>query len=185
MSWWPGPGSIFSTQTRSADTSSKINCCGMTSWKRNQNVVYTVESGDSQRLNYQMQVIAICGISLRIYAAWVLYGYDCLPPTRFVLHNTLCYQSVSILFIQSRNIDHKHGKMLSDHRDAGLEQIWPRMADENLPTSLLIFCYLVKKSTWIDFLMCYQLIENKGFIIKTTNWQQVMQIFGNVSIAKN
>ena len=33
--------------------------------------------------------------------------------------------------------------------------------------------------------MCYQLVENKGFMIKTTNWQQVMQIFGNVSMAKN
>ena len=143
-------------------------------------------------------MIAICGISLRIYAGWVVYGYDCLPPTRFVLH-TMCYQSgpwfnikmssyqfrkshcgdktvvrlfkVSLIstvgfpilvrwhlyidsaprvfFIQSRRIDHKHGKMLSDHRDAGLEKIWPRTADENLPTSLLIFCYLVKKSPWI------------------------------------
>ena len=27
--------------------------------------------------------------------------------------------------------------MLSDHRDAGLEQKWPRMEDENLPTNLL------------------------------------------------
>ena len=36
--------------------------------------------------------------------------------------------------------------MLSDHRDAELEQKWPRMADENLPTNLLIFCYLVKKT---------------------------------------
>ena len=61
-------------------------------------------------------------------------------------HNVL---SVRVFFIQSRRIDHKHGKMLSDHRDAGLEQIWPRTADENLPTSLLIFCYLVKKSPWI------------------------------------
>ena len=50
--------------------------------------------------------------------------------------------SARVFFIQSRRIDHKHGKMLSDHRDAGLEQIWPRMADENLPTNLLIFCYL-------------------------------------------
>ena len=73
--------------------------------------------------------------------------------------------SARVFFIQSRRIDHKHGKMLSDHRDAGLEQIWPRMADENLPTNLLIFCYLVKKTTWIDFLICYQLIENKGLII--------------------
>ena len=32
------PGCIFSTQTRSAGISSKINCCGMTCWKRNQNV---------------------------------------------------------------------------------------------------------------------------------------------------
>ena len=61
-------------------------------------------------------------------------------------HNVL---SVRVFFIQSRRIDHKHGKMLSDHRDAGLEQIWPRTVDENLPTSLLIFCYLVKKSPWI------------------------------------
>ena len=162
---WSGPGCIFSTQTRSADISSKINCCGMTCWKRNQNLVYTVESGDSQGLNCQMQVIVICGISLRKYAGWVLYGYDCLPPTRFVLHNTMCYQSVRVFFIQSRRIDDKHGKMLSDHRDAWLEQIWPRMANENLPTNLLIFCYLVMKSPWIDFLMCYQLIENKDFII--------------------
>ena len=36
--------------------------------------------------------------------------------------------------------------MLSDYRDAGLEQKWPRVADENLPTNLLIFCYLVKKT---------------------------------------
>ena len=86
--------------------------------------------------------------------------------------------------MRSRRNDQKHEKMLSDHRDAGLKQIWPRMADENLPTNLLVFCYL--KSPWIDFLMCYQLVENKGFIIKTTNWQQVMQIFGrpNVSMAK-
>ena len=61
-------------------------------------------------------------------------------------HNVL---SVRVFFIQSRRIDHKRGKMLSDHRDAVLEQIWPRTADENLPTSLLIFCYLVKKSPWI------------------------------------
>ena len=61
-------------------------------------------------------------------------------------HNVL---SVRVFFIQSRRIDHKHGKMLSDHRDAGLEQIWPRTADENLPTSLLIFCNLVKKRPWI------------------------------------
>ena len=114
--------------------------------------------------------------------AWVLYGYDCLPPTRFVLHNTMCYQSVRVFFMRSRRIDHKHEKM-SDHRDAGLKQIWPCMADENLPTNLLVFCY--PKSSWIDFLMCYQLVENKGFIIKTTNRQQVMQIFGNVSMAKN
>ena len=72
--------------------------------------------------------------------------------------------SARVFFIQSRRIDHKHGKMLSDNRDAGLEQIWPRMADENLPTNLLIFCYLVKKTPWIDFLICYQLIENKGLI---------------------
>ena len=32
------PGCIFSTQTRSTGISSKINCCGMTCWKRNQNV---------------------------------------------------------------------------------------------------------------------------------------------------
>ena len=32
------PGCIFSTQARSADISSKTNCCGMTCWKRNQNV---------------------------------------------------------------------------------------------------------------------------------------------------
>ena len=165
MSWWSGPGCIFSTHTRSADISSKIN----------------VESGDSQGLNCQMHVIAICGIALRIYAGWVLYGNDCLPPTRFVLHNTMCYQSVRVFFMRSRRIDHKHEKM-SDHRDAGLKQIWPRIADENLPTNLLVFCYL--KSPWIDFLMCYQLVESKGFIIKTTNWQQVMQIFGNVSVGK-
>ena len=61
-------------------------------------------------------------------------------------HNVL---SVRVFFIQSRRIDHKRRKMLSDHRDAVLEQIWPRTADENLPTSLLIFCYLVKKSPWI------------------------------------
>ena len=194
MSWWSGPGCIFSTQTGSADISSKINCCGRTCWKRNQDVsrhlatyycwssVYTMECGDSQGLNCQMHVIAICGISLRTYAGWVLYGYDCLPPTRFVLHNTMCYQSVRVFFIRSRRINHKHEKMLSDHRDAGLEQIWPRMADENLPTNLLVFCYL--KSPWIHFLMCYQLVENKSFIIKTTNWQKVMQIFGNVSMTK-
>ena len=64
----------------------------------------------------------------------------------FFLHNTMCYESVRVFFIWSGRIDHKHEKMLSDHRDAGLEQIWPCMADENLPTNLLIFCYLVKKS---------------------------------------
>ena len=101
--------------------------------------------------------------------------------------NKVCSSQHNVLSVSKsifRRIDHKHENMLSDHRDAGLEQIWPRMADENLPTNLLIFCYLVKKSPWIDFLMCYQLVENKGFIIKTTNWQQVMQIFGNVSMAK-
>ena len=35
------PGCIFSTQTRNAGISSKINCCGMTCWKRNQNVSVT------------------------------------------------------------------------------------------------------------------------------------------------
>ena len=98
-----------------------------------------MESGDSQGLNWQMQVIAICGISLRIYAGWVFYGYDCLPPTRFVLHNTMCCLSVRLFFIRSRRIDHKQEKMLPDHRDAGLEQIWPRIADENLPSKLLAF----------------------------------------------
>ena len=32
------------------------------------------------------------------------------------------------IFHSALEVDHKHGKMLSDHRDAGLEQIWPRMA---------------------------------------------------------
>ena len=53
--------------------------------------------------------------------------------------------------------------MLSDHRDAGLEKKWPRMADENLPTNLLIFYYLVKKTPWIDFLVRFQLIKKERF----------------------
>ena len=117
--------------------------------------VYTVESVDSQGLNYQMQVIAICGLSLWIYCWMSLVWIWLLTKVCSSQHNVL---TVSVFLIPFRRIDHKHGKMLSDHRDAGLEQKWPRMADENLPTNLLIFCYLVKKTPWIDFLMCYQLI---------------------------
>ena len=149
MFWWSGPGSIFSTQTRGADISSKITCYGMTCWKRNQNVVYTVESkggftgmklsnvGDSYLWNITSD---ICRMDL--VWIWLLTTNKVCSSQ----HNVL---SVRVFFIQSRRIDHKHGKMLSDHRDAGLEQIWPRTADENLPTSLLTFCYLVKKSPWI------------------------------------
>ena len=36
--YWISTRLHFSTQTRSAGISSKINCCGMTCWKRNQNV---------------------------------------------------------------------------------------------------------------------------------------------------
>ena len=149
MFWWSGPGSIFSTQTWGADISSKITCYGMTCWKRNQNVVYTVESvwgftgiklsnvGDSYLWNITSD---ICRMGL--VWIWLLTTNKVCSSQ----HNVL---SVTVFFIQSRRIDHKHGIMLSDHRDAGLEQIWPRTADENLPTSLFIFCYLVKKSPWI------------------------------------
>ena len=115
--------------------------------KRNQNVVYTVESGNFTGIklsnvgdSYLWNITSdICRMGL--VWTWLLTTNKVCSS-----HNVL---SVRVFFIQSRRIDHKHGKMLSDHRDAGLEQIWPRTTDENLPTSLLIFCYLVKKSPWI------------------------------------
>ena len=178
MSWWSGPGCNFSTQTRSADISSKINYCGMTCWKWNQNASRRLAACQSY---YCWKFSVYCGgwgftriklsnadcylwnITLEIYCWMSLVWIWLLSKVCSSKHNVLTVNKG--IFIQSRRIDHKHGKMLSAHRNAGLEQKWPRMADENLPTSLLIFCYLVKKTPWIDFLMCYQLIRNKGFII--------------------
>ena len=98
--------------------------------------MYSVESLDSQGLNCQMQVIAIWNITLDI-----LLDESFMDMTAYqgLFFTPQCAKSVKVFFI-------KHGKMLSDYRDAGLEQKWPRMADENLPTNLLIFCYLVKKT---------------------------------------
>ena len=70
-------------------------------------------SWDLQGLNCQMLLIDIRGISLMIYyrisLAWIgqnagwLRGSHC--------HNTMCCQTVIIFHIQSRRIDHKHGKI--------------------------------------------------------------------------
>ena len=89
------PGWIFSTQTRSAGISSKINCCGMTCWKQKPKrqpslgsmpitSVGTVwkfsAARDLQGLNCQMLLIDICGISLLIYYRMIL-AWIWLNPT--------------------------------------------------------------------------------------------------------
>ena len=77
-------------------------------------------------------------------------------------HNVL---SVRVFFIQSWRIDHKHGIMLSDHRDAGLEQIWPARQMKIYQPACWYFVTSWLRKPMNYFLMCYQLIENKGFII--------------------
>ena len=74
-------------------------------------------SRDLQGLNCQMLLIDICGISLLIYyrmslawiwhAGWLRWSH---------CHDTMCCQPVKVFYIQSRRIDHKHGKILSDYQ---------------------------------------------------------------------
>ena len=111
---WSGPGCIFSKQTRSTDTSSKINCCGMTFWKRNQNIschltwqhannttvgssVYTVDS-QASCCQMQVEVIAICGISLRLYCRMV-------PVWIWLLANKVCSSQHNVRSV-SKSIFH-------------------------------------------------------------------------------
>ena len=147
MFWWSGPGSLsFQHKHRALTSAPKLPAMEWLEKAKPKRRVHggvwgftgikLSNVGDSYLWNITSD---ICRMGL----VWIW-----LLTTNKVCssHNVL---SVRVFFIQSRRIDHKHGKMLSDHRDAGLEQIWPRTADENLPTSLLIFCYLVKKSPWI------------------------------------
>ena len=68
--------------------------------------------------------------------------------------DTMCSQTVRVFCIQSRRIDHKHGKILSDcqTRDSGLDQIFMAMHGRKFTKQpvLYIVTSVVKKSILIS-----------------------------------
>ena len=69
-------------------------------------------------------------------------------------HKTMCCQTVRVFCIQSRRIDHKHGKIvrLSDQRVPGLEQIYMAMHGRKFTKQPVLYFVtsVVKKSILIS-----------------------------------
>ena len=165
------PGCIFSTQTRSADISSKINCWEFVESETKTSAVTWQHANYHSRNSVEVQCfpgftrIKSCKCCWLIYVeyhwyitGWVLRGYDLSWQHAGWLrgphcHKTMCCQTVRVFCIQSRRIDHKHGKIvrLSDQRVPGLEQIYMAMHGRKFTKQPVLYFVtsVVKKSILI------------------------------------